>query len=74
MTRFLLTLDDAVSTVIAALREANAGEIYIPKAPSANMLNIAKALIGDRKIDIKIIGVRPGEKMHEILISEEEPF
>lgn len=72
MTRFLLSLDDAVNTVITALECAQKGEIYIPKAPSANMLNIAKALIGKRDIEIKIIGSRPGEKLHEILVSEEE--
>ena len=47
-------------------------KIFIPKVPSANMLNIAKVLIGERDINIKIVGVRPGEKMHEILVSEEE--
>jgi len=72
MTRFLLSLNDAVDTVIAAINNAVRGEIFIPKAPSANMLNIAKVLIGERDIDIKIVGVRPGEKTHEILVSEEE--
>jgi len=72
MTRFLLSLDDAVDTVLAAIASASKGEIFIPKAPSANMLNIAKALIEKRNIKINIIGVRPGEKMHEILVSEEE--
>ena len=72
MTRFLLSLNDAVDTVFAAINNAVRGEIFIPKIPSANMLNIAKVLIGERDIDIKIIGVRPGEKMHEILVSEEE--
>lgn len=72
MTRFLLTLEDAVDTVLAALKEAKAGETYIPTAPSASVLNIARALIGKRRIPIKITGVRPGEKLHEILVSEEE--
>jgi UDP-glucose 4-epimerase len=72
MTRFLLSLDQAVDTVFAALKEAKPGETYIPVAPSATVMNIAKALIGDRSVDIQIIGIRPGEKMHEILISEEE--
>ena len=65
-------LNDAVDTIIAAINNAVRGEIFIPKVPSANMLNIAKVLIGERDIDIKIVGVRPGEKMHEILVSEEE--
>jgi UDP-glucose 4-epimerase len=72
MTRFLLSLDQAVDTVFTALREAQPGETYIPNAPSATVLNVAKALIGKRPIDIKVTGIRPGEKMHEILVSEEE--
>jgi UDP-glucose 4-epimerase len=72
MTRFLLSLDQAVDTVFTALREAKRGETYVPKAPSATMLNIAKALIDGRDIEIKITGIRPGEKMHEIMVSEEE--
>ena len=72
MTRFLLSLDQAVDTVFAALKGAEPGETYIPVAPSATVMNIAKALIGDRSVDIEVIGIRPGEKMHEILISEEE--
>jgi len=72
MTRFLLSLDQAVDTVFEALKEAEPGETYIPHAPSATVMNIAGALIGDRTIDIEVIGIRPGEKMHEILVSEEE--
>lgn len=72
MTRFLLSLNQAVDTVFTALKEARRGETYVPNAPSATVLNIAKALIGGRQIDIKTIGIRPGEKMHEIMVSEEE--
>jgi UDP-glucose 4-epimerase len=72
MTRFLLSLDDAVDTVFAAVKEAKRGETYIPRAPSATVVNIARALIGRRELAIKTIGIRPGEKLHEILISEEE--
>jgi len=72
MTRFLLSLDQAVNTVFTALKEAKRGETYVPDAPSATIMNIAKALIGDRKIEIKITGIRPGEKMHEVMVSEEE--
>jgi len=72
MTRFLLSLDDAVDTVFAAVKEAKRGETYIPRAPSATIINLGRALIGSRNIPIKTVGVRPGEKMHEILISEEE--
>jgi len=72
MTRFLLSLDQAVDTVLTALREARRGETYVPRAPSATILNLAKALIGERKIPLKTTEVRPGEKMHEIMVSEEE--
>jgi len=72
MTRFLLSIDQAVDTIFAVISEGNAGEIYIPIADSATVENIAKALIGAQHIEIKTIGIRPGEKMHEILVSEEE--
>jgi FlaA1/EpsC-like NDP-sugar epimerase len=72
MTRFLLSLDQAVDTVFAALADARPGETYIPRTPSATVMNIARALIGTRTIALETIGVRPGEKMHEILVSEEE--
>lgn len=72
MTRFLLSLDRAVDTVFAAVREGKRGETYIPRVPSARVIDIASVLIGNRPIQTVITGVRPGEKMHEILISEEE--
>lgn len=72
MTRFLLSLDDAVDTIFTAVREARAGELYVPAVASARVIDIARALIGDRSIEIQITGIRPGEKVHEILISEEE--
>jgi len=72
MTRFLLSLNQAVDTVFEALKSADPGETYIPRAASATVMNIAKALIDGRNIDIKVAGIRPGEKMHEILVSEEE--
>jgi FlaA1/EpsC-like NDP-sugar epimerase len=72
MTRFLLSLDQAVDTVFKALLDGKAGEIIVPRAPSALMPDVAKTLIGDRKIDIKVTGIRPGEKLHEIMISDEE--
>jgi len=72
MTRFLISLDQAVDTVFAAIKAARKGETYVPDAPSATVENIAKALIGDREVNIEITGIRPGEKMHEIMISDEE--
>ena len=72
MTRFLLSLEKAVDTIFAALHEAEPGETYIPRVPSAKVTDIAAALIGDREIETVVTGIRPGEKVHEILVSEEE--
>jgi len=72
MTRFLLPLERAVDTIFAALGGARPGEIYVPNAPAATVLDIAKALIGDRGTEIRVVGIRPGEKMHEVMVSEEE--
>jgi UDP-glucose 4-epimerase len=72
MTRFLLSLNDAVDMVFAAIRSAHPGEIYVPRAPSARVVDIATALIGRRPIRQAITGIRPGEKLHEIMVSDEE--
>ncbi len=72
MTRFLLSLNQAVDTIFAALQKAHKGEIYIPCVPSARMVDIVNILIGERPIETAIIGIRSGEKVHEILVSEEE--
>jgi UDP-glucose 4-epimerase len=54
------------------MREGRAGETYIPRVPSARVTDLAEVLIGDRPVEIKVTGIRPGEKVHEILVSEEE--
>jgi FlaA1/EpsC-like NDP-sugar epimerase len=72
MTRFLLSLEEAVDIILVAMREARRGETYIPRAPSAKIVDVATALIENRPIETVISGVRPGEKLHELLISEEE--
>lgn len=72
MTRFLLSLDQAIDTLFAAVRLAKPGEIFVPDAPSARVTDIATALIGNRDIQIRLIGIRPGEKLHEAMVSEEE--
>ncbi|MBE3117224.1 MAG: polysaccharide biosynthesis protein, partial [Candidatus Atribacteria bacterium] len=74
MTRFLLSLDQAVDTIFAAVRDAHRGETYIPRVPSAKVTDIAAVLIGDRPIQTVVTGIRPGEKIHEILVSEEECY
>jgi len=72
MTRFLLTLDQAASIVFDTIRDGKAGDTFVPHLRSANTMDVAEVMIGNRKIDIKFIGTRPGEKVHEALISEEE--
>ncbi|MBI5302889.1 MAG: polysaccharide biosynthesis protein [Chloroflexi bacterium] len=74
MTRFLLSLDDAVDTVFAAISEAQPGETYVPRAPAARIVDVATALIGDRPIKQVLTGIRPGEKIHEIMVSDEEAY
>jgi UDP-glucose 4-epimerase len=74
MTRFLLTLDDAVDIIFAAIGEARHGETLVPRAPSARIADVATALIGDRPIRQVTTGIRPGEKIHEIMVSDEEAY
>jgi UDP-N-acetylglucosamine 4,6-dehydratase len=70
MTRFLITLDGAVDLVLLALTEMNGGEIFIPKLPSMLMTDLAKAICPD--CEIEIVGIRPGEKLHEAMISADD--
>jgi FlaA1/EpsC-like NDP-sugar epimerase len=74
MTRFLLTLDEAVDTVFAAIRSGRRGDTYVPRAPSARVEEVADVLMGGRAIEKRFIGIRPGEKIHEIMVSEEECY
>jgi FlaA1/EpsC-like NDP-sugar epimerase len=72
MTRFLLTLEQAVDTIVAAIGTGLPGETLVPRAPAALMTDLAAVLIGDRKIETRVTGIRPGEKLHEIMVSDEE--
>ncbi|MGI8669320.1 MAG: polysaccharide biosynthesis protein [Aridibacter sp.] len=74
MTRFLLSLNKAVDTVFAAVTDGKRGDTYIPIAPAARIVDVAKALMKDKDLPIEFTGIRPGEKIHEILVSEEECF
>lgn len=74
MTRFLLSLDRAVDTVFAAITNGRPGETFVPKVPSANIVDLAKAIAGKDDVPIEFTGIRPGEKIHEIMVSEEECF
>jgi len=74
MTRFLLSLDKAVDTVFAAISNGKRGETFVPKVAAAKITDVAKALMGDKDLPIIFTGIRPGEKVHEIMVSEEECF
>lgn len=70
MTRFWITLDQACRFVDRSLDQMRGGEIFIPKLPSIKIVSLAKVIAP--KAQIKITGTRPGEKLHEVLITEEE--
>jgi len=70
MTRFLITLEDGVKFVLNNFKRMHGGEIFIPKIPSMKMTELAKALAPN--LPHKIIGIRPGEKMHEVMITEND--
>ena len=73
MTRFMIPLNDAVELVWTAFDDARGGEIYVKKIPSMNINDIAQAIVPDR--DRKVVGIRPGEKLHEQMIGvEDSPF
>ena len=74
MTRFLLALTRAVETIMDAYAGAYSGEIYVPRVRSSLILNIANALVGDRGLPIVQTGIRPGEKIHEVLVAEDEIY
>jgi UDP-N-acetylglucosamine 4,6-dehydratase len=70
MTRFWITLDQGVQFVADCLGRMQGGEIFVPKIPSMTVTDLAKALLPDAKIDV--IGIRPGEKLHEEMISVDD--
>ncbi len=72
MTRYLLTMEMATDVIFDALSTAEPGDIYVPDLPSVRIIDLVNVMKGDNDIKLKIIGIRPGEKTHEILISEEE--
>jgi UDP-N-acetylglucosamine 4,6-dehydratase len=70
MTRFLITLEDGVKFVLKNFERMQGGEIFIPKIPSMKMIDLAKALC--EKCELIEIGIRPGEKMHEVMITADD--
>lgn len=70
MTRFMITLEQGVELVWLALKEGIGGEIFVPKIPSMKVVDIAKVIAPNARH--RIIGIRPGEKIHEMMIGEED--
>ncbi|WP_456480713.1 UDP-N-acetylglucosamine 4,6-dehydratase (inverting) [Nautilia sp.] len=70
MTRFLITLEEGVKFVLKNFERMQGGEIFVPKIPSMKVVDLAKALCPECKL--KEIGIRPGEKMHEVMITKDD--
>lgn len=70
MTRFWITLEQGVNFVLKCLERMVGGEIFVPKLPSMSILDLAKAIGPGCKT--KIVGIRPGEKLHEVMIPQDE--
>lgn len=70
MTRFWITLDQAVQFVVDSFDRMSGGELYIPKIPSMKIVDLARAIAPEA--DLEVVGIRPGEKLHEEMISEED--
>jgi len=70
MTRFWITLDQAVAFVLRSFEMMEGGEIFVPKIPSMNIMDLAKAVAPECKTSI--VGIRPGEKLHEVMVTEDD--
>ena len=70
MTRFWLTLEQGVRFVVRCCEQMRGGEVFVPKIPSTRIVDLAKVIAPEAELDV--IGIRPGEKLHEVLINEDE--
>jgi UDP-N-acetylglucosamine 4,6-dehydratase/5-epimerase len=70
MTRFWLSLEQGVRFVMDSIEQMEGGEVFVPKIPSTKVIDLANAIVPGAKVNI--IGIRPGEKLHEVLVSEDE--
>lgn len=70
MTRFWIPLDQGVRFVIRCIEQMHGGEVFVPKIPSMRVVDLARAIAPDAEVEV--VGIRPGEKLHEVLISEDE--
>lgn len=72
MTRFWITLDQGVQFVVGCLERMRGGEVFVPKIPSMNIMDVAKAVAPECRTEI--VGIRPGEKLHEIMITPDDAY
>jgi UDP-N-acetylglucosamine 4,6-dehydratase len=70
MTRFWIDLEEGVKFVIRCIEQMQGGEVFVPKIPSMTIIDLARAVAPDA--DLEVVGIRPGEKLHEVLINEDE--
>jgi UDP-N-acetylglucosamine 4,6-dehydratase len=70
MTRFWITLQQGVDFVIDSIQRMHGGEIYVPKIPSMNIMDLAEAVAPECKVEV--VGIRPGEKLHEVMVPEDD--
>ena len=70
MTRFWLTLEQGVRFVLGCIERMHGGEVFIPKIPSMRIIDLAEAIAPE--CEVEFIGIRPGEKLHEVMISRDE--
>ncbi len=72
MTRFMMTLQESVDLIFYAIKHGESGDLWVPKLPSMNIKDLAEIFSETYGKDIKIIGIRPGEKLHEIMLNDDE--
>jgi UDP-N-acetylglucosamine 4,6-dehydratase len=70
MTRFWITLQQGVDFVIDCLTRMHGGELFVPKIPSMNIMDLAQAIAPECKTEV--VGIRPGEKLHEVMVPEDD--
>ena len=70
MTRFWITLEQGVDFVLDCLERMHGGEIFVPKIPRMNIMDLAQAIAPECQIEI--VGIRPGEKLHEVMVPEDD--
>ena len=70
MTRFWLTLEQGVRFVLGCIEEMHGGEVFVPRIPSMKIMELAAAMAPECKVEF--IGIRPGEKLHEVMLSRDE--